>query len=95
MKFKLIEPLRELFKDEVRLFGKQLGLPNEMIQRQPFPGPGLAIRVLGEVTDERLAVLREADVIVLEEITSRRLLRESLAILRRALAGQNRRCDGR
>ena len=70
MKFKLIEPLRELFKDEVRVLGKQLGLPNEMIQRQPFPGPGLAIRVLGEVTDDRLKILREADVIVLEEITS-------------------------
>ncbi|HEY7323111.1 MAG TPA: glutamine-hydrolyzing GMP synthase [Candidatus Binatia bacterium] len=68
MKFKLIEPLRELFKDEVRNLGKQLGLPPEMIQRQPFPGPGLAIRVLGEVTQERLKVLREADVIVLEEI---------------------------
>jgi GMP synthase (glutamine-hydrolysing) len=68
MKFKLIEPLRELFKDEVRSLGQQLGLPQEMIQRQPFPGPGLAIRVLGEVTEERLKVLREADVIVLDEI---------------------------
>ncbi len=68
MKFQLIEPLRELFKDEVRILGKELGLPNEMIQRQPFPGPGLAIRVLGEVTDARLQVLREADVIVLDEI---------------------------
>jgi GMP synthase (glutamine-hydrolysing) len=68
MKFKLIEPLRELFKDEVRLLGKQLGLPNDIIQRQPFPGPGLAIRVLGEVTEERLKVLRDADVIVLDEI---------------------------
>lgn len=70
MKFKLIEPLRELFKDEVRVLGKELGLPNDMIQRQPFPGPGLAIRVLGEVTEARLKVLRDADVIVLDEITA-------------------------
>ena len=68
MKFHLIEPLRELFKDEVRNLGQQLGLPPEMIQRQPFPGPGLAIRVLGEVTEERLKILREADVVVLDEI---------------------------
>ncbi|NIA08352.1 MAG: glutamine-hydrolyzing GMP synthase [Nitrospiraceae bacterium] len=68
MQLKLIEPLRELFKDEVRKVGKELGMPEELIFRQPFPGPGLAIRVLGEVTPERLEVLREADAIVLEEM---------------------------
>jgi GMP synthase (glutamine-hydrolysing) len=68
MPFELIEPLRELFKDEVRNVGRELGLPEEFVGRHPFPGPGLAIRVLGEVTDDRLAVLREADAIYLEEI---------------------------
>ena len=68
MRFKLVEPLRELFKDEVRRLGQELGLPLEMIQRQPFPGPGLAIRILGEITEELLQVLRKADAIVMHEI---------------------------
>ena len=68
MRLKLIEPLRELFKDEAREVGRELGLPEEIIERHPFPGPGLAIRVLGEVTRERLATLRAADAIVREEI---------------------------
>ena len=68
MPFKLLEPLRELFKDEVREVGRELGLPDSLIWRHPFPGPGLAIRVLGEVTPERLAILREADAIVMEEM---------------------------
>ena len=68
MKLKLIEPLRDLFKDEVRQIGKQLGLPDTVLYRQPFPGPGLAIRIVGEVTKERLNLLREVDKRVLEEI---------------------------
>ncbi len=68
MKLKLVEPLKFLFKDEVRLLGKALGLPDELIWRQPFPGPGLAIRIIGEVTAKRLSILREVDAVLLEEI---------------------------
>lgn len=68
LRFKLIEPLRKLFKDEVRKVGKSIGLPEEIINRHPFPGPGLAIRILGEVTEERLEILRDADHIVRQEI---------------------------
>jgi GMP synthase (glutamine-hydrolysing) len=70
MKFKLIEPLKDLFKDEVRKIGRDLGMPEEILQRQPFPGPGLAVRVLGEITPERLEILRECDDIVVNEIKS-------------------------
>ncbi len=84
LRFKLIEPLRYLFKDEVRAVGQELGLPEAMVQRQPFPGPGLAIRIIGEVTAERLETLREADWIVIDEIKAAGLYRsvwQSFAIL--------------
>ncbi len=76
MHLKLVEPLRELFKDEVRLVGRELGLPDEMISRHPFPGPGLAIRVISDITRERLDVLRKADLIVQEEVRAAGLMKE-------------------
>ncbi|MSQ11060.1 MAG: glutamine-hydrolyzing GMP synthase, partial [Dehalococcoidia bacterium] len=76
MQFSLVEPLRYLFKDEVRKVGLELGLPEEMVWRQPFPGPGLSIRVVGEVTRERLETLRSADWIVMDEIKAGNYYRE-------------------
>jgi GMP synthase (glutamine-hydrolysing) len=84
MKLKLIEPLRDLFKDEVRRIGRDLQMPSEILERQPFPGPGLAVRILGEVTPERVTLLQEADDIVVSEIKAAGLYQQiwqSFAVL--------------
>jgi len=84
MKLKLVEPLKHLFKDEVRILGKELGLPEDLIWRQPFPGPGLAVRIIGDVTDRRLSILRKADAVLIEEIKANNLYKkmwQSFAVL--------------
>ena len=84
MHLSLVEPLKHLFKDEVRMLGKELGMSDEQVWRQPFPGPGLAIRIIGEVTEKRLAILRKADVILMDEIRAANLYRklwQSFAVL--------------
>ncbi len=93
LQFELVEPLRTLFKDEVRAIGRELGLPEVIVGRQPFPGPGLGIRIVGEVTADRLEILRDADAIAREELTARRPRRRDLAVPgraagRRALGGR-------
>jgi len=84
MKLKLVEPLRYLFKDEVRALGSEIGLPEDLIWRQPFPGPGLGIRIIGEITRTRLTMLKEVDAVLLEEIRQGgfyRKLWQSFAVL--------------
>ena len=95
MDFELVEPLRHLFKDEVRAVGEELGLPEEIVWRQPFPGPGLAVRIIGTITPERIEILQQADAVVVEEIKRAGLYREiwqSFAVLP---GGEDRRRAGR
>ena len=93
--FELIEPLRDLFKDEVRRMGLELGLPEDLIWRHPFPGPGLAVRCLGAISQQRLETLRAADAIFIEELRERRTVPRSPAGVRRAAAAADGRRDGR
>ncbi len=95
MKLKLIEPLKDLFKDEVRKIGRDLGMPEEVLQRQPFPGPGLAVRILGEVTPDRLKILRDCDDIVGTEIKKAGLYTKIWQSFRGPAAGDVSRRDGR
>ncbi len=95
MKLKLIEPLRDLFKDEVRRIGRDLRMPEEILERQPFPGPGLAVRILGEVTAERVAILQEADADCGGGDQGGGAVPEGVAELCGAAAGEERRRDGR
>ena len=81
MGFELIEPLRELFKDEVRMLGRELELPDEILNRQPFPGPGLSVRILGEVTHDRLRMLQEADHVFLETLGEQEGVWQAFAVL--------------
>ena len=94
MNLKLIEPLRELFKDEVRLIGKDLGIPDEILQRHPFPGPGLGVRILGDITPEKVELLQKADRILHRRTAKFRHLQRCLASLCRSAADTVRRCDG-
>ena len=94
MEFELVEPLRRLFKDEVRAIGEELGLPEEIVWRQPFPGPGLAVRIIGTITRERVEILQQADAVVVEEIRRGSVPRD-LAELRGAPRGEDRRRHGR
>ena len=95
MKMKLVEPLRLLFKDEVRRVGEELGMPERMVWRQPFPGPGLAIRIIGDVTEERLETLREADAILPGRGAPRRPLPRAVAVVLRAARDPLGRRPGR
>ena len=95
MDFELVEPLRALFKDEVRAVGTELGLPDEIVWRQPFPGPGLGVRIIGEVTPEKVAILQHADAIVREEIRAAGLEREIWQAFAVLPDIRSRRRDGR
>ena len=95
MNLKLIEPLRELFKDEVRVIGKDLDIPDEILQRHPFPGPGLAVRILGDITPEKVELLQKADRIFIEELHNFNLYNEVWQAFAVLVADSIGRRDGR